>query len=154
MGSKSKPNQFKRKVYKKLDSSPLSQTIPPLNHSSSPKKIIPSRATGGLREEFKKMFLPLLIDSFELRQMIDNHKSQQESSSSVLEKPAKSPQDILKRLKQMQADIKEAQRWCDGVILQIAKGIEEAKETLNLLEKEQEEDKPNLLKRLLKLGKK
>ena len=156
MGSKTQYNQFQRKVYKKLDSSPLSQTIPPLSHSHSEKKIIPSRATRGLREEFKKMFLPLLIDSFELRQMIDNHKSEKESSSALLGNPiAKSPQEILQRLEQMQSDILEAQRWCDGVILQIAKGIQEAKEALILLEEEkQEEEKPNLLKRLLKIGRK
>ena len=55
----------------------------------------------------------------------------------------------------MQADILEAQRWCDGVILQIAKGIEEAKKALILLEEEEkEQEKPNLLKRLLKIGRK
>ena len=156
MGSPSQSNQFQRKVYKKLDSSPLSQTIPPPTHSHSEKKIIPSRATRGLREEFKKIFLPLLIDSFELRQTIDNQKSEKGSSSPLMEKSAcKSPKEILKRLEQMQADILEAQRWCDGVILQIAKGIEEAKKALILLEEgEKEQEKPNLLKRLLKIGRK
>ena len=86
-------------------------------------------------------FLPLLIDVFELRQMIDNYKS---NSSESIEK---SPQQILERLEELQGDIEETQRWCDGVILQIAKGIKEAKDALD--EKEE-----NLFKRLLRKIKK
>ncbi len=130
--------KFKKKIYRKLDSSPLSESISlsSIAPNSKPKKIIPSTATQGLREKFKKTFLPLLIDVFELRQMIDNYKS--DPSTNI----EKSPQQILERLEELQGDIEETQRWCDGVILQIAKGIGEAKEALG--EKEE-----GLLKRIL-----
>lgn len=134
---------FKKKVYRKLDASPLSESISlsPIKQREKPKKIIPSTATQGLREKFKKTFLPLLIDVFELRKMIDNYKS------NTGESIEKSPQQILERLEELQGDIEETQRWCDGVILQIAKGIKEAKETLGQKEK-------NLFKRLLRKIKK
>ncbi len=145
---------FKKKVYQKLDASPLSGAISPasVKKEREPKKIIASSATKGLREEFKKTFLPLLIDVFELRQMIENYKSQLSASTpSPIENISKSPQEILERLEQLQNDIVESQRWCDGVILQIAKGIEEAKEALALINGEREE---GLLKKLLKRIKK
>ena len=134
---------FKKKVYRKLDTSPLSGTISlsSVTSTTKPKKIIPSIATKSLRDNFKKTFLPLLIDVFELRQMIDNYKS------NPTDEIEKSPQQILERLEELQGDIEETQRWCEGVILQIAKGIEEAREALG--EKEE-----NLFKRLLRKIKK
>ncbi len=141
---------FKKKVYRKLEASPLSESIS-LNKMAShgePKKIIPSLATKGVREKFKKTFLPLLIEIFELRQSIDNYKTELQTSNAFPDvNISKSPQEILKQLEQLQTDIEESQRWCDGVILQIAKGIEEAKEALDIINGEKEE---GLLKRLLK----
>lgn len=87
------------------------------------KKIIPSHAQNGLREEFKRTFLPLLIDVFELRQMIQAHDP--------FDQKNKSPEEILKRLQSIQSDIEESMRWCNGVIAQISKGIEEAKALLD-----------------------
>lgn len=153
----SSSSTFHKKVYSKLNSSPLSQSIS--SHSissrdneSSPKKIIPSSATGGLREEFKKTFLPLLIDVFELRQMIDNYKSEAQSQSPIsLGKVSQTPQEVLSRLEQLQHDVEESQRWCEGVILQISKGIEEAKEALALLDEEKtQKEKTGLLKTIFK----
>lgn len=113
------------------------------------KKIIPSGATKGVREEFKKTFLPLLIDIFELRQTIENHKSRLQSDHPFpIGNVSKSPQEILQRLEELQTDIEEAQRWCDGVILQIAKGIEEARETLKLINGEKQK---NFFKKLIGL---
>ncbi|MEM7175372.1 MAG: hypothetical protein AAF443_05570 [Chlamydiota bacterium] len=128
---------FRKKTYCKLVNSPLGQSIPSdplaaLSKSQANKKIVPSLATKGLREEFKKTFLPLLIDIFELRQAIDTHKAANESSLPI-GKVAKSPTEILKRLEQLQQEIEESQRWCEGVIVQIAKGIHEAKEILSFL---------------------
>ena len=141
---------FKKKVYRKLDASPLSESIS-LNKLAShgePKKIIPSLATKGVREKFKKTFLPLLIEIFELRQSIDNYKTELQTNSAFPdENNSKSPQEILERLEQLQTDIEESQRWCDGVILQIAKGINEAKDALDLVSGEKE---TGLLKRFLK----
>ncbi|NGX50821.1 MAG: hypothetical protein K1060chlam2_00672 [Chlamydiae bacterium] len=142
--------KFHKKVYCKLDSSPFSESINLSRPSpeSEPKKIIPTGATKGVREDFKKTFLPLLIDVFELRQMIDNYKTQMQNSGSIqIEMVSKSPQEILERLEQLQKDIEESQRWCDGVILQLSKGIKEAKEALALVNGVRAE---SLLKRLLR----
>ena len=125
-----------KKNYSHLHASPFSDYLKPSNASQeTPKKIIPTIAHSGLREEFKKMFLPLLIDIFELRQMIDTYKLLKQSPNlHYFEKVSKTPQEILTQLKQMQLEIEESQRWCEGVILQISKGIKEAQETLELLE--------------------
>ena len=150
MESKKANTTFRKKVYSKLDSSPLSESIPPPSSfaaQSAPKKIIPTSATQGLREDFKKTFLPLLIDVFELRQMIENYKSQADSPL-PMGKVTTSPQEILERLMQLQNDIEETKRWCEGVILQIAKGIEEATEALDMFEEKDPEQ--GLLKKLLK----
>lgn len=66
--------EFQRKIYTK------SISILQADEHKSPKKIIPSSKISGLREEFKKTFLPLLIDVFELRQMIENYKMGRTSS--------------------------------------------------------------------------
>ncbi len=143
---------FHKKVYTKLDASPFSENIKinsETGKSESNKKIIPSSPLSGMREEFKKTFLPLLIDIFELRQMIDNYKSQ---ASIPFQKEAKSPKEILERLEIMQTEIEESQRWCEGVILQIAKGIQEAKEALELLSQrsvQKDSGMKALLKKLL-----
>ena len=81
--------------------------------------------------------------------MIDNYKSQAESPSPFpMGKMTQSPREILEKLEQLQNDIEETQRWCEGVILQIAKGIKEATETLELIEGKEPEQ--GLLKKLLK----
>ena len=127
--------QFKKKVYRKLETSPIASSIKPdspstSNDSGSQKKIISTHAMSGLREKYKKTFLPLLIDVFELRQMIDNYKTQKETPLIPIDKASKSPEEIVQRLEELQKEIEESQRWCDGVILQISKGIKDARETL------------------------
>ena len=138
MDEKKTPPQFKKKSYKRLSTSPLktsisSKTLSSMHQESSGKKIIPSKASKGIRDAFKETFLPLLIDVFELRQIIDNHKTLQEEDI-VLGKVSKSPREIIERLEQMQEDIIESKRWCEGVILQIERGISDAKEALHLIE--------------------
>lgn len=114
----------------KFASDSFSKTISE-NFVKPRKKIIPTTSQGGIREDLKKTFLPLLIDTIELRHMITMHKAQKSSPDSPLYGHIyKAPEEILHQLKVMQEDIEEAQRWCSGVISQIAKGIEEAKETL------------------------
>jgi hypothetical protein len=124
-----------KKTYSHLRDSPFSSHFKPsLTSQESKKKIIPTAAHSGLREDYKKIFLPLLIDIFELRQMIDTYKVQQQSPKlRYFGKVSKTPQEILLQLQHMQLDIEESQRWCEGVILQISKGIQEAKEALELL---------------------
>ncbi len=143
MNSKVQKTEFRKKIYRKLDASSISENIPspsPFVKNHPPKQIIPSSTSKGLREDFKKSFLPLLIDIFELRQMIDTYKSQLESPSPFpLGKISKSPIEILERLETLQNEIKETQRWCEGVILQISKGIKEAKEALQMLNGEEKQ---------------
>lgn len=133
------PDHFKKKHYKRLKTSPLKSSIGSHTISSlgkqepANKKIIATKASKSLREAYKELFLPLLIDVFQLRQIISNHKTLKQEEI-TLGKVNKSPQEVLEKLKQMQQDIEESKRWCDGVILQIERGIADAKETLELIE--------------------
>lgn len=124
----------KPKTYSHISTSPISEHLRPSSIPEGSKKIIPSVARQSLREDFKKMFLPLLIDIFELRQMLETHRwIQQSPELRSFGKISKSPQEIFTQLTSIQQEIAEAQRWCDGVVSQISKGIEEAQETLELL---------------------
>lgn len=88
------------------------------------KKIVPSN-TLLLRETFKKTFLPLLTDVFELRQMIENHTMR---TSLLFTRKIEAPEHVLHKLEQMKCEMEESRRWCEGVILQISRGIEEAEQ--------------------------
>lgn len=124
---------FKKKVYRRLNASPLSESISlsEMPIPDAPRKIIPTTATQGMQDTFKKTFLPLLIEVFELRQWVSSYKTKIGSTLSSSTDPIyKSPKEILSQLEQLQEDMKESQRWCEGVTLQIAKGIKEVKLTL------------------------
>lgn len=155
-------SQKDRKNYQKLSSSPISsRAIQGAFNSAekaSQKKIIPTNAISGVREDLKKIFLPLLIDIFELRQMVDSYKtSRTDPHLFNLKKPSKTPKEILERLKQIQSDVEESERWCEGVIMQIAKGIADTREVLAFLEEKPEEPQSffvqakNLLKKLMRI---
>lgn len=154
------PKGFRKKVYTKLSTSKLSSH---LSHSISQmgqgagKKIVATRLNTTLREEFKKMFLPLLIDIFELRQATANWRHHIFNESvielSIKETP---PSQILQKLEDIQKQIQEAQNWCDGVILQISKGLDEAKTLLDEINQKNRQEKrhkksKNFLKSLLRL---
>ena len=133
----------KPKTYSHISKSPFSLNLRPWSTAQGSKKIIPSAARHSLREDFKKMFLPLLIDIFELRQMLETHRwIKQSPEFRSLGKTPKSPQEIFTQLTSMQQEIAEAQRWCDGVVCQISKGIEEAQDTLQLLKMLDKEKSP------------
>jgi hypothetical protein len=118
---------FRRKVYEKMYQSSMSSLQ--ADRERAPKRIVPTSRLSGLREEFKKTFLPLLIDVFELRQKIRAHKARINSKLlTQVEEKNDCPQKILDRLIALQAEMEESQRWCQGIIQQISKGIEEAKE--------------------------
>ena len=124
----------KPKTYSHISQSPFSEHLRPGSIPQGSKKIIPSVARHSLREDFKKTFLPLLIDIFELRQMLETIRlTRQSPEFRSFGKISKSPQEIVFQLTSMQQEIEEAQRWGDGVVSQISKGIEEAQETLHLL---------------------
>ena len=116
---------FKKKVYSRIYNPEPSTTLN--------KKIVPSSTQGGLREEFKKLFLPLLIDVFGLRKQIETSKVGKHHPFSMGEALA-SPEEILQKLTLLQEDIEESKWWCEGVIVQIEKGIAEAKEALQFNE--------------------
>ncbi|MCH9613202.1 MAG: hypothetical protein SP1CHLAM54_01990 [Chlamydiia bacterium] len=142
--------EFNKKVFEKLESSPLGENISPSQEKGkTPKKIIATKAVANLREEFKKTFLPLLIDVFELRQLIENYKMKQEGDP-FIGKISKSPKEILEQLEAMQETIEESVRWSTGVILQISKGIDEAKEALEFIKEEEEQPAKKKLWSLLK----
>jgi hypothetical protein len=150
MTDENKPNQFfRKKVYASIYTPQKTE-----EEKTSPKKIVPSTKISGIREEFKKVFLPLLIDVFELRRSAQNFKIKSKSLF-LEEKEIKGPDEILKKLQELQIDIEESRRWCEGVILQIQKGIDEAKEALQFIEGmgdkvDSEEKKSSLKKRLVK----
>ena len=145
------PPEFKEKVFSKLDESPLTGSIGPCQERKEgpSKKIVATKVVGNLREEFKKTFLPLLIDVFELRQLIENYKLMKEGDP-FIGKVSKSPEEILDQLEAMQETIEESMRWSTGVILQISKGIEEAKEALDFIKKEEEQPAKRKLWSMLK----
>lgn len=130
-----------KKTYSKLNTSPFAEHLKPSSQAFfGEKKIIPTIAHSNMREDFKKLFLPLLIDIFELRQMLDNYKlKQQYPDLYTFEKEARKPAEIMDQLKQIQLEIEESQRWCQGVILQITKGIEQAQETVKMIEQNEKD---------------
>lgn len=98
------------------------------------KKIIPSSAHSNLREQFKKIFLPLLIDISELRLKLENYKLDRTSGRVLPANREKmSPEEILAKLKSLQGDVEESRRWCEGIISQIERGIAETKDLLVFL---------------------
>lgn len=133
---KNKTTDFQRKVFTRYHSS---ISLLKADQEKPRKRIVPTTKKCGLREEFKKTFLPLLIDVFELRQMTQNFKSR-EALPLLPEKEeiSKSPKEIIKKLEALQNDIEESKRWCEGVILQISKGIQEAKEALQFIDNSSE----------------
>ena len=131
MTTKEKPNLFFRK---KVYASIYKPTLFGEGASSKLKKIVSSPKKSGLREEFKKVFLPLLIDVFELRKRVQNYKLNAKSPFD-LKTEISCPGEILQKLTELQLEIEESRRWCEGVILQISKGIDEAKEALQFIDK-------------------
>ena len=123
--------QFQKKIYTRLSQSDLSSINPKdafsqRQDSKATKKIIATEIGNNLREEFKKSFVPLLIEVFELRQSISTHKNQEENPLLIANEVA-SLDEITKRLENLQKEIEETKRWCEGVSLQIAKGLSETK---------------------------
>ena len=120
------PPPLRKKIYSKLTTSPLRGTIEVSVDASSSKKIIAKKFVSRLQEEFKQTFVPLLIEVFKLRQLIETHQRKKEGDPFVspLTTP---PEEILKQLEEMQATLEEAKRWHEGVLSQVARGIEETK---------------------------
>ena len=134
------PDGFRKKVYTKLSVSELSSKLSEsIAHARSPslRKITASEVTPSVRSKFKEIFLPLLIDIFELRQTTENYKNQLFSEElihkAVLKQP---PEEILQNLQSIQAQVLEAKNWCDSVLLQLSKATDEAKSLVTQMGKE------------------
>ena len=119
-----------KKNYRKLD---IESTI-----ERKSLKIVPSAATKEFEKKIKNIFLPLLTNIFELKQMINRYKMELPSTQTI--KMKLTPREILMELKQLQKDAEESQRWCAGIILQTSKGIEEVKELLLLFKEKSEKN--------------
>lgn len=116
-----------KKKYSKIASLELGVALRP--HSEPTKKIIATKVTGELLETYRKTFLPLLIEVFELRQALSTHKLHVETPElRHLGKVHQTPEEILSRLEEIHDNIQETLLWCNGTIKQVEKAIEEAKQ--------------------------
>lgn len=146
-----------KKVYTKLNNETLHkiENIEISSDMSNVSKLDKTRvlkesSTGPLRDQFKKIFLPLLIDVLELRQSIDNFNlSSCNDLFSKIGKKAKSAEDILSDLENLQEQIEESKRWHDGIICQITRSIQEAKACLVSTQNKDEQEE-GWLKKLTK----
>ena len=155
MEDASVPKGFRKKVYTKLTTSELtgrvSDSISQISEAKG-TKIIPTQVSSTLRGGFKQLFLPVLIDIFELRQSVANCKNQAEYEK-MFEKSldTKCPEQILEKLQMIQKQVEEAKNWCDSVTLQLGKGICEAKELLGQKCHEQKGTSRSFLKAIANL---
>jgi hypothetical protein len=140
---------LRKKIYSKLTISPLRGAIEVSTDSSSTKKIIATKFVSRLQEEFKQTFVPLLIEVFKLRQVIETYQRAKEGDPFATQLTT-SPEDILRHLEEMQETIEEAKRWQEGVLSQVVRGIEETKAIISFLEEENKEPKQRSLWELLK----
>lgn len=146
---------YKKKVFTAIQDNEINRTV---FSSAFPTQSIPdaplpqgkftSTQNKKLRDSFKKTFLPLLIDVIELRQLVQNHKTKDPKDT-----VGKTPKEILEKLERLQGEIEESKKWCEGVILQISKGIEEAKAALNnpSIKNESPSSTKSFFKKLLRL---
>ncbi|MCI5052546.1 MAG: hypothetical protein MRY21_05355 [Simkaniaceae bacterium] len=132
------PPGFRRKVLK-LDKSPIKQ--PEIHgHTKTDKQIIPTQSKSSFRDRHRELYLPILIQVFELRGKLDQLRS-----PDPLTGPSESAATILEKLTSLETEISESRRWCDGVILQLSKALEEARK---LLPEEEEEKSVSLIDRI------
>lgn len=114
------PNGFKRKVLK-LDKSPID--APKIEAPGECKKrIVPTKSGSTFRDKHREIYLPILIQVIELRGKLEQMKNPDPLSDS-----SECPEQILGKLELLESDIIEAQRWCEGVVLQLGKAMEEAR---------------------------
>ncbi|MBP9841393.1 MAG: hypothetical protein KBC64_03080 [Simkaniaceae bacterium] len=127
---------LQRKVYSKLSTSPLKGPIGVSTDTPSPKKIVATKFVSRLQEEFKQTFIPVLIEVFKLRQLTEAYKREKEGDPFVSQLTT-SPEDILRHLEEIRETVEEAKRWHEGVLSQVSRGIEETKEILAFIKKEE-----------------
>jgi hypothetical protein len=119
-----------KKKFSKITALSLGVSPKPQDEAK-PKKIIATKVKKDLRETFRKTFLPLLIDVFELKQMVSTYKLHKESPElRYLGKVQKKPTEVLKELEEMHNDVEETLLWCNGVMKQVSKAMQEAKQVI------------------------
>ena len=140
---------LKKKIYSKLTVSPLRGTACVSTDASSNKKIIATKLTSRLQEEFKQTFVPLLIEVFKLRQLTETYQRATEGDPFITQLTT-SPEEILKQLEEMKETLEEAKRWHEGVLSQVTRGLEETRSLLQFIEQENNQPKQKSLWELLK----
>lgn len=127
------PLNYQKKVFTRLIHSDLSAINPQktLHAFQSPapnKKIVATSLSHRVREQFKKTFVPLLIEVFELRQQLSN--IDYGSASPFTASSPLSVEEIHAKLQRLKKEIEETKRWCEGVELQIEKGLQDAQKLM------------------------
>jgi len=95
---------------------------------AKPKKIIAARIENSVRVALQRTFLPLLIEVFELKGQMQSLIAQKKDPRlKVIEKPVTlTPDQVIDRMRGIQENVEETMRWCEGLLSQLKKGIEEA----------------------------
>jgi hypothetical protein len=127
------PLNYQKKVFTRLTHSDLSAINPQktLHAFQSPplnKKIVATSLSHHVREQFKKTFVPLLIEVFELRQQLSN--IEHDNSSPFSTSSTLCVDEITAKLQRLKKEIEETKRWCEGVELQIEKGLQDAQKLI------------------------
>lgn len=117
---------FKRKVYTHIHSKDLLCDVPfkpsSLNRSSKPLSQRPiQKRDSSITEECKQIFLPTLIDIFQIRQKL--HKTDLFTAFEQWETTQEPPLSLRKQLLSIRSDVQEAQRWCDVILKTIDKSL-------------------------------
>lgn len=124
------PKGFKRKVYTHIRSEDLTCDVPfkpsPLEGSSKPLSERPiQKRHRSIAEGCKHMFLPALIDIFQIRQKL--HKTDPFKFFEQFERPQEVPKSLKEQLLAIQTDVQEAKDWCDVILKTIDKSLQEPK---------------------------
>lgn len=129
------PAGFRKKVYTRLTTSSLtsslSQSISQNAPTPSSRKLSVTQTSRSICDKLKEVFLPLMIEIFELKQSTSGYKNQifpdELIQVAILKKH---PEEILQSLETIQREVEEARNWCEGVLLQLSKASKEAREML------------------------
>ena len=118
--------EFRKKIFKKISKETL---VPFPSIPAFPKEDPQTehKLNVHFEKECKSLFVPLLDEIIQMQHHIKS-KTQFYQLHSV-QKQTKSNKDILQKLHQFKASIEESKRWCDSLLMQIEKGIEELEKT-------------------------
>ena len=102
--------------------SPSADSVPPSSSQTVKNTISPDANLSQLREQVKKVMIPLLIKIFELKLAAQQAKS---PSSRLNKQSQESPKEIREQLLNLEEDIKLLHLWCQSCQKQIEKALNE-----------------------------